>query len=74
MPLSTTEVRHLNALTALDEGRVVGDEDLRMLVEAGYAEWRSPLALTLQGRLELRNLLSRLRGRIERGLDGAVGN
>ena len=70
MPLSTTEVRHLNALTALDEGRVVGDDELQLLVDAGLAEWRSPLALTLDGHVQLRNLLSRLRGRFERGMDG----
>jgi hypothetical protein len=72
MPLSATEVRHLYALTALDEGRSVADDDLRMLLDAGLAESNAPLALTLEGRVQLRNLLSRLRGQFERGMDGVA--
>jgi hypothetical protein len=70
MPLTAREVRHLNALTALDEGRLVDEDELRLLAEAGMAGTGLKPALTLEGRLQLRNLLSQVRGEIERGMSG----
>jgi hypothetical protein len=73
MPLSTPDVRHLNALTALDEDRHLDADEVRVLMEAGLAVTGPPAVLTMEGRLALRNLLSRVRGEIERGMSGEAG-
>ena len=74
MALSTTDVRDLNALTALEEGRQVDPVVLRALVDLGHvANDAGPQRITLEGKLRLRNLRSQVRGEIERGLDGFAG-
>jgi hypothetical protein len=72
MPLSSTDVRHFNALTALDEGRGIGSAEGLELAAAGYllADIEPP-QLSLEGRMRLRNLMSQVRGEIERGMGDA---
>ena len=75
MTLSAIDVVQLNGLTAVEEDRHVDDVVLQQLhadglVESGPHAW----VLTLVGALRLRNLRSRVREEIERGLGDYTGD